>query len=196
MQSLLLALIIATTEGNPPSGNSATPVAEAVANPSSNQATPEPKNSENLNQAMDQLGESLNKSEKKKTEKAIRRTKAKSNDATKEELSEKKLSKTKEKPDSKPADDSEELKPEAKTGPAMTDQAEAAVDSATQIANEAAQLALAEAAKLSAIGSSELHQSLQTSKEIVNETVKTVKEALPLKEEKPALPPASEPARP
>lgn len=194
MNCFLLALIIATTDGNAPADNPTSTAPERANKPSSIQHAPADKNTENLNQAMDNLGEAIKKGEKKKEEKTKRSSKSKSTTEGDKDLANKKLEDAKKK---NPPDSVEGETPNADNHSAPNDGVEVAIDSATQIANEAARLALEEAAKLNAIGSSELHQSLQTGKEMVNETVKTVKEVLPLKEEKLASPPpASEPARP
>jgi len=194
MKSLILALILATTEGAPPAGNAPATTAESATNSSSNPSAPTNKETENLNQAMDSLGEALKKGEKKKEGNSKRSAKSKSASDSEKELSKKSSKETKE--TAKPLV-AEEIKPDAESVPAVAENLEATIDSATQIANEAARLALEEVAKLNAIGSNEINMPLQGGKEMVQEAVKIAKETLPLKEEKPVNnQPASEPARP
>ncbi|NBV39481.1 MAG: hypothetical protein EBS00_07985 [Verrucomicrobia bacterium] len=194
MKSLILALILATTEGAPPAGSAPAATSESAANPSSNPSAPTNKQTENLNQAMDNLGEALKKGEKKIEGNSKRSAKSKSASDSEKELSKKSSKETKE--TAKPLV-AEEIKPDAESPPAAAENLEATIDSATQIANEAARLALEEAAKLNAIGSSEINMPLQSGKEMVHEAVKIAKETLPLKEEKPPNnQPAGEPARP
>ncbi len=194
MKSLILALILATTEGASPAGKAPASISESAANSSNNPPAPTNKETENLNQAMDNLGEALKKGEKKKEGNSKRSSKSKTASDSEKELSKKSSKETKEA--AKPLV-AEEIKPNAESLPAVTENLEATIDSATQIANEAARLALEEVAKLNAIGSNEINMPLQSGKEMVQEAVKIAKETLPLKEEKPvSSQPASEPARP
>lgn len=191
MTGLLLTLLIAATGGEPSADHSSS--AEPAANHSS---TPTTNESENLNRAMVNLGEAIKKGEKNKEEKPRRSSKTKAVNELNKDATAKKLTEDKNQEGTKKVS-AEEAKPEKKSLVSPDINLEPVVDSATQIANEAAQLALEEIAKLNAIGSNEINMPVAEGKKMAEEVVKIAKEALPLKEEKPAVnQPTSEPARP